>query len=161
MNAREKRIRILDLQDQHCCECEQRMKPLKNCVQHCEVGKELAQLGEGLIRNHQTRRMNTCEHWDDVCKQAVTLHAKGIGYTIIAKKLNCHPSSLRDQLKKRGVWCGESQEEILEKSRQKWNRLCKQAVMLREKGLGYPQIARQLEVAVVSLRDQMQRRGLM
>ena len=60
MNGKEKRIRILDIQGKHCQPCEFQMKPLQECMRHCEVGLELKELardyskrirGENLKKN--------------------------------------------------------------------------------------------------------------
>ncbi|EJR91159.1 hypothetical protein IKE_05745 [Bacillus cereus VD196] len=158
MNAREKRIRILDLQDEYCRNCEYNTASHTYCRENCEIGEKIAKLGEEICRSQQGRKVITSKQWDSMCKQAVSLHEQGVGYTIIAKKLGCHASSLRGQLKKRGLWNGESQKEIQEKSRKKWDRLCQQAIKLKEIGLSYPEIARQLDIATKSLRDQMSRR---
>ncbi|WP_242319024.1 hypothetical protein [Bacillus cereus group sp. BfR-BA-01349] len=160
MHAREKRIRILDLQDQHCRQCENNRKPLKHCTPYCEIGEELMYLGKKLFVDTSIRRKYTEEHWERICQQAVGLHEEGIGYTTIAKQLSCHPSGLHDQLKKRGLWCGESRKTIQENSREKWDRVCEQVVGLKEEGMSYPKMAKQLGVDVTKLRKQMKKREL-
>ncbi|PEZ37188.1 hypothetical protein CN345_11070 [Bacillus thuringiensis] len=58
MNLKEKRIRILDLQDQHCQICEYQMKPLKACIQqHCEIGKELKDLAIVLVTEEKGKNL--------------------------------------------------------------------------------------------------------
>ncbi|EOP85980.1 hypothetical protein IGM_04355 [Bacillus cereus HuB4-4] len=160
MNAKEKRVRILDLQDQYCRKCEYHMKPLKDCVQHCEAGRELSNLAQGMFEVNKGRIVKTLEQWDEICQEAATLYNQGVGFTIVAKKLGCHPSTLRDQLKKRGLWKGESQVKIQERSREKWDNFCQQALELRELGLSYQKIANRQGVAASSLRNEMSRRGL-
>ncbi|PEO37650.1 hypothetical protein [Bacillus wiedmannii] len=160
MNGRKKRIRILDLQDQNCRKCECNRKPLKNCTLHCEVGKELADLGKELFTDSSIRRKHSEEHWERICQQAAVLQEKGMGYTTIAARLKCHPSGLREQLKKRDLWRGESMKEIQENSREKWNRVCQQAVLWRKEGYTYMAIARRLGCHVTSLRVELKKRGL-
>ncbi|MDZ3952364.1 zinc-finger domain-containing protein [Bacillus thuringiensis] len=155
MNAREKRIRILDLQDQYCQRCEYKSKLLKHCTPHCEVGEELMKLGKELFVDSSIRRKYTEEHWECICQKAVILHEEGMGYTAIAKQLNCHPSGLHDQLKKRGLWCGESRKAIQENSREKWMSVCEQAVGLKEQGMSYSEMAKKLGVDVTKLRRKM------
>ncbi|MGR5965648.1 hypothetical protein ACT7DB_20720 [Bacillus cereus] len=57
MKNKEKRIRILDLQDQYCQTCEYRMQLLKECVQHCAIGQELKMLASGLFRKHKEQKV--------------------------------------------------------------------------------------------------------
>ncbi|MED2766078.1 zinc-finger domain-containing protein, partial [Bacillus thuringiensis] len=87
MEARIKRIRILDLQDQYCQKCEYEMKPLNHCIKHCEVGRELSSLAKGMF---EVRVMNTCEQWDDICQKATALYKQGLGFTKVAENLGCH-----------------------------------------------------------------------
>ncbi|MBJ8113112.1 hypothetical protein JDS99_26400 [Bacillus cereus group sp. N6] len=102
MNGRTKRIRILDLQDRFCQICEHQIKPLKECIQYCAVANELQTLASELFE--QSKRWNSKEEWDDICQQAIKLYIKGIGINIVAEKLGYPSSTLRDQLKKRGLW---------------------------------------------------------
>ncbi|MEK4418438.1 zinc-finger domain-containing protein [Bacillus sp. FSL K6-0268] len=49
MNAKETRIYILDLQDQHCAACEHRTNDSpKYCMVNCKVGADLYRLGKQL-----------------------------------------------------------------------------------------------------------------
>ena len=101
MNGKEKRIRILDIQDQHCQPCEFQMKPLKECMQHCEVGLELKKLARELVEENKGRKPK--EEWDEICRQAAKLYEQGFGTTMITKTLGCPSSTLREQLKTRIV----------------------------------------------------------
>ncbi|MGE6964196.1 hypothetical protein ACQKIW_31070 [Bacillus thuringiensis] len=158
INHKEKRIRILDLQDQYCQICEYQMKPLKVCVQqHCEIGKELKNLAAVLVTERKEKKSR--ESWDDICKQAATLYKQGFGLTHISKELSCSRSTLREQLKKRGLWTGQTQREIQEKSRRKWDNFCGRAKQLRGKGWSYPKIAQYLQTPASNLREQMRKRG--
>ncbi|MGU3438763.1 hypothetical protein ACLBXI_01420 [Bacillus cereus] len=74
MKAREKRIRILNLQDRYCRRCEYRSNPLTDCIHCCEIGKELEELGRSLVQDEQERKMHTCEEWDDLCGRAAMLY---------------------------------------------------------------------------------------
>lgn len=49
MNKRETRIRILDMQDQHCMGCQYHNSVRTYCIDDCRIGKEIYQLGTGLI----------------------------------------------------------------------------------------------------------------
>lgn len=157
MKNKEKRIRILDLQDQYCQTCEYRMKLLKECVQHCAIGQELKMLASGLFRKHKEQKSR--EEWDEICGQAAKLYEQGFGTIMITKVLSCPSSTLREQLKKRGLWKGKTQVEIQEQSQKKWNDWCQQALKLREQGMNYPKIAQHLGIPASNLRDQMRKRG--
>ncbi|WP_242319896.1 hypothetical protein [Bacillus cereus group sp. BfR-BA-01349] len=158
MKVKEKRIRILDLQDQYCQECDYQKKALIECAQHCEAGRELSSLAKEICEKKYPA--NTPEKWDTICQEAATLYNQGIGITSIAKKMGCHTTTLRDQMKKRGVWAGITQSEIQERSRKKWDDCCQRAEGLRKKGWSWPKIATYLEVPAASLRNQMSKRGL-
>ncbi|HFJ9284834.1 TPA: hypothetical protein ACGW44_002636 [Bacillus toyonensis] len=147
MNNKEKRIHILNLQDQYCQRCVYRMNPLTDCIHCCEIGQELDELGRGLIQDERGRKIRTCEEWDDICRQATVLYEQGIGSVAIAKKFGCATSTLSDQLKKRKLWKGQTQAEILECSREKWDHLCGKAFDLREQRLSYKEIAIHLGVS--------------
>lgn len=158
MDPKETRIRVLDLQDQYCQRCEYQMKPLKECIQQrCEIGKELKSLAGLLFIQNPDRRSK--ETWDDICRQAIQLYAQGVGTTHISKKLGCSHSTLREQLKKRGLWWGKTQSEIQEQSRQKWDNWCYRAKELREEGWSYPKISQYLKIPASNLRNQMRERG--
>lgn len=158
MNDKEKRIRILDLQDLYCKKCEYRIKPLTSCIQFCEIGQEVDGLAKALIMDERRRNMLTWAEWDEICHKAADLYEQGIGITIIAKRLGHSTSTLRDQLKKRKLWKGKTQAEIQECSRKKWDYWCRKALKLREQGLSYEKIARRLGVQSSNLRYQMRKR---
>lgn len=160
MKAREKRIRILNLQDQYCQRCAYRIKSLTDCVPCCEIGGILNELARGLIQDEGRKVLKTSEEWDEICGQAVILYEQGLGFTIIAKRLGYPTSTLRDQLKKRGMWKGKTQAEIQEHSRNKWDQWCQKAQKIREQGLSYEKIARYLGVPASNLRYQMNKRGI-
>ena len=158
MNPRETRIRILDLQDRYCQICEYQMQPLKECIQQqCEVGKELKNLANLLFTKNSDRKSK--ETWDDVCKQATQLYAQGFGATHISKVLGCSRSALYEQLKKRGLWKGNTKNEIQEQSQKKWDDWCDRAKKLRANGWSYPKIAESLKIPASNLRNQMRKRG--
>ncbi|MGQ7147738.1 helix-turn-helix domain-containing protein, partial [Escherichia sp. SS-MK2] len=72
------------------------------------------------------------------------MYEQGIGYPDIAQQLNCHVTTLRKELKKRGLWKGLSAEQLrvqrVKNASEKWDGLCKQAVILHEKGMSYTEI---------------------
>ncbi|KXY21507.1 hypothetical protein [Bacillus sp. FSL K6-0067] len=74
--------------------------------------------------------------------------------------MRCPASTLRDQLKRRGLWKGKTQVEIQEQSREKWNDWCQKAVQLRKQGFSNSKISQHLGVSTSSLREQMRKRGL-
>lgn len=158
MNAKEKRIRILNLQDQYCKRCGYQTKPLTDCVPCCAIGQELHQLARGLIQDEQKRRTYTHKEWHVICQQATILYEKGVRFRTIAKNLGCPATTLREQLKKRGLWKGQTQAEIQERSRKKWDYLCQKALELREQGWSYEKIATHLGVPSSNLRNQMRKR---
>ncbi|PYE87785.1 hypothetical protein [Bacillus sp. 196mf] len=157
MNGKEKRIRILDIQDQYCHTCDYQMKPLKECIQHCAIGMELRELATALFEEHRGKKSR--EEWDEICRQAAKLYEQGFGTTMITKTLSCPSSTLREQLKKRGLWKGKTQAELQEQSRKKWNDWCQQALELRGRGFSYPKIAQYLGVPASNLRNEMSKRG--
>lgn len=159
MNPKEKRIRILDLQDQYCQTCEYQMRSLKECIQihNCMVGKEFQFLTKDLFI--ESKGQKTKEEWDEVCRQAVALKEQGFGAGSISKKLDCSRSTLYDQLKRRGLWQGKNKTEIQEQSRNKWEHWCRQAKNLREQGWSYPKIAQHLKIPASNLRNEMRKRG--
>ncbi|WP_240520994.1 hypothetical protein [Bacillus cereus] len=135
------------------------MNSLTDCIQCCEIGKELGELGKTLIRDERERKIRTCEEWDDICRQASVLYEQGMGPVTIAKKFGCATSTLTEQLKKRKLWKGQTQAEILECSREKWDRLCGKAFDLKKQKLSYREIAIHLGESPYTLRYQMRKRG--
>ncbi|MGG1151509.1 hypothetical protein [Bacillus wiedmannii] len=101
MNKRETRIRILDLQDQHCIGCHYHNSVRTYCIVDCRIGKEIYQLGTGLIFDEKEPKRK--RKWDHICQQALELRSKGYTYKKIAHQLECHVSSLRKQLNQRGL----------------------------------------------------------
>ncbi|MGF9814314.1 hypothetical protein [Bacillus toyonensis] len=84
---------------------------------------------------------NKEKRWDTLCEQATVLRNKQkISYKQIAKQLGCSDSVLVDELMKRKMWQGESAERI----QKKWDGFCKQAAVLREQGMSYKHIAKQM-----------------
>ncbi|OUB36087.1 hypothetical protein BK708_02865 [Bacillus thuringiensis serovar yunnanensis] len=102
--------------------------------------------------------------WDELCKQAVLLYEQKIGCPEIAKQLNCHVSTLRKELKKRDLWQGLSAEQLrvqrVENAREKGDTLCKQTVILHEKGMSYLEISRHLGCSRSKLETELKRMGL-
>ncbi|MEX0417042.1 zinc-finger domain-containing protein [Bacillus sp. C30] len=105
MNSREKRIRILDLQDQYCMSCESRMKPLKTCISHCEVGEELKQLGTELSPSESRNRIKTkpkvYRDWEELIPKVVGLKQEGYSLYQISLMIDCSLSVLKRQMKMR------------------------------------------------------------
>ena len=64
MNARESRIHILNLQDEHCHNCQfRREQSPKYCVEQCTIGSEMYRLGTALVsckektKEYQTEKL--------------------------------------------------------------------------------------------------------
>ncbi|MGU3443306.1 zinc-finger domain-containing protein [Bacillus cereus] len=105
MNPREKRIRILNLQDQHCHTCEYRTGSHVYCMEQCKIGKEMRQLGKELVPdNEKKRKLKASDQWDERCRQAVEMKQAGYNDVKIAEKMGYHLKTLREQLKKRGLF---------------------------------------------------------
>ncbi|MBJ8025644.1 hypothetical protein [Bacillus cereus] len=77
-------------------------------------------------------------------------------YLEIAQQFGYHEHSLTKQLKQRGLWRGRTTEEYAEK----WDELCRQVVTLREQGLKYHEIAKQLGRNQSTIIRKLQERGL-
>ncbi|WP_244306144.1 hypothetical protein [Bacillus cereus] len=59
MNAKETRIQIINIQEQHCRGCEYLFGSYQRCINTCEQGKEVYHLGKSLSREENTRKKNT------------------------------------------------------------------------------------------------------
>lgn len=103
MDARKTRIRILNLQDQHCMYCEYRIGPYTQCINNCEIKKEIHQLGKGLIMDEKGREQTTKLKWNQICQQTILWRKDGFTYAQVANRLEYHVNSIRQQLKKRGL----------------------------------------------------------
>ncbi|OPA06341.1 hypothetical protein [Bacillus cereus] len=104
MSAKKTRIRIINIQEQHCRGCEYLIGPYQHCIENCEWGKEVYQLGKSLSREENTRKKNAEWKWDQLCEDTVQLRNIGISYVEIAKHLKCPAGILREHLKKRGLY---------------------------------------------------------
>ncbi|HHL0973609.1 TPA: hypothetical protein ACQUHP_005279 [Bacillus cereus] len=104
MNAKETRIQIINIQEQHCRGCEYLFASYQHCIQYCEWGKEVYQLGKSLSGEEDVRSKNAEWRWDQLCEDTVRLREIGMSYAEIAKHLKCRTSTLCDQLKKRGLY---------------------------------------------------------
>ncbi|MGR5979626.1 zinc-finger domain-containing protein [Bacillus cereus] len=71
MNAKEIRMYILDLQDQHCAACEHRTNQSpKYCLENCQVGEELYRLGKKLAPGvGQVRENPKRKNWERIDAQ--------------------------------------------------------------------------------------------
>ncbi|EJR63042.1 helix-turn-helix domain-containing protein [Bacillus cereus] len=95
------RIHFFNLQEQHCKNCQFQYMSSKQCIEECEVGKELTTLNEKAFKRRNNTVLTPKEKWNDKCKEAVSLFEQGMEYPDIAKKIGCHVSSLYRELKKR------------------------------------------------------------
>ncbi|WP_255289967.1 zinc-finger domain-containing protein [Bacillus cereus] len=78
---RQIRLKILNLQDEHCKGCKTVPKSIGNnyalarwCSENCEVGKNLKSLGESLLEG-RTQNMAEQKNWDQICVTAEKLRA--------------------------------------------------------------------------------------
>lgn len=104
MDAKETRIQIINIQEQHCPGCEYLFASYQHCIKNCEWGKEVYQLGKHLSGEENVRAKNAEWKWDQLCEDAVQLRNTGMGDAEIAQRLKCRASSLREHLKKRGLY---------------------------------------------------------
>ncbi|PEP81298.1 zinc-finger domain-containing protein [Bacillus toyonensis] len=162
MNAKEIRIYILDLQDQHCAACEHRTNQSpKYCMKNCKVGEELYRLGKELAsRIGQVRRNPKRKNWEELMPKILEMLQKEMPKYVIAVEIDCEVNTLQKQLKKMGLWQPTSRKQIQENSHKRWDERCKQAVILREKGFTYQTICKQLECSRNGLYQQLKKRGL-
>lgn len=106
MNAKEARIKILNIQDVHCKNCEYRYRQLDHCSSNCTIGKEIIKLGVflGGKEEVQKRKRKTKEEWDRICVKAAAMREDGMTYTSIAKFFGmAEGKRVAEQLKKRGL----------------------------------------------------------
>ncbi|WP_261783847.1 zinc-finger domain-containing protein [Bacillus sp. 16GRE42] len=73
---RQIRLKILNLQDEHCKGCKTVPKSIGNnyalarwCSENCEVGKNIKSLGESLLEG-RTEHMAEQRNWDQICTTA-------------------------------------------------------------------------------------------
>ncbi|MDA2452533.1 zinc-finger domain-containing protein [Bacillus cereus] len=78
---RQIRLKILNLQDEHCKGCKTVPKSIGHnyalarwCSENCEVGKNLKSLGESLLEG-RTQNMAEQKNWDQICATAEKLRA--------------------------------------------------------------------------------------
>ncbi|MEE6182174.1 MULTISPECIES: zinc-finger domain-containing protein [Bacillus] len=78
---RQIRIRILNIQDEHCKGCKTVPKSVGNnyalarwCSENCEIGEKLKTLGESLLEG-RTEHMAEQKNWDQICATAEKLRA--------------------------------------------------------------------------------------
>ncbi|MEC3018123.1 hypothetical protein P9Z80_12600 [Bacillus cereus] len=106
MNAKEARIKILDIQDRYCKNCESQYQQLDHCSSNCTIGKELIKLGVflGGKEEAQKRRRKTKEEWNRICVKAAAMREDGMTYTAIAKYFGiADGKNVSEQLRKRGL----------------------------------------------------------
>ncbi|MEK4500057.1 zinc-finger domain-containing protein [Bacillus sp. FSL R12-0069] len=106
MNAKEIRMYILDLQDQHCAACEHRTNQSpKYCLENCQVGEELYRLGKKLAPGvGQVRENPKRKNWEELMPKILEMLQKEIPMSVIAIEINCEVNTLQKQLKRMGLW---------------------------------------------------------
>lgn len=105
VSKRDIRIKIIDLQDQHCNGCEHQYKS-SHCLHNCDVGKQINKLGTALggtyVGDKPKRR--TKAEWDVLCAKTLIMLESGMTKVQIAKELEIRdPSYISEQLKKRNL----------------------------------------------------------
>ncbi|OUB08783.1 hypothetical protein BK708_36060 [Bacillus thuringiensis serovar yunnanensis] len=112
MDARKTRIRILDLLDGHCQSCEYHGgKTHPYCTETCKIGQEIQQLGASLITDEKSREYKKKVKWDKVCQDVMELKKDDLTYVQIAEILGYDKSTIRQQLKKRGLLTHKEDDE--------------------------------------------------
>lgn len=105
INKRAVRIKIINLQDQHCNGCEHQYKA-SYCLHNCDIGKQINKLGTSLggtyVGDKPKRR--TKVEWDVLCEKTLKMLESGMTKVQIAKELGIRdPSYISEQLKKRNL----------------------------------------------------------
>lgn len=105
VSKRDIRIKIINLQDQHCNGCEHQYKA-NHCLHNCYIGKQINKLGTALggtyVDDNPKRR--TKAEWDVLCAKALIMKEHGMTNVQIAKELEIRdPSYISEQLKKRNL----------------------------------------------------------
>ncbi|MES5957476.1 zinc-finger domain-containing protein [Bacillus fungorum] len=105
VNKRAIRIKIINLQDQHCNGCEHQYKP-SHCLHNCDIGKQINKLGialGGTYVGDQPKKRTKAE-WDVLCEKTLIMQEIGMTNVQIAKELGIRdPSYISEQLKKRNL----------------------------------------------------------
>ncbi|PER52649.1 hypothetical protein COI79_31325 [Bacillus thuringiensis] len=105
INKRAVRLKIINLQDQHCNGCEYRYKA-NHCLHNCDIGKQINKLGTALGGTYvgDNRKRRTKAEWDVLCAKTLIMLESGMTKVQIAKELGIRdPSYISEQLKKRNL----------------------------------------------------------
>lgn len=107
MNKAAARLRILNLMDDNCVDCEHRRdRNANHCWTKCEIGKEINALGTylGGTKIKKEVKVRTPKDWDKLCIKILKMKREGMLYKDIAVKLGIkNPSCISSQLSKRGL----------------------------------------------------------
>jgi len=106
MNAKGVRIKILNLQEQHCKNCEYRYQQLDHCRFDCTIGKQIIELGVLLGGKEEAKKRirKTKGEWDRICVKAAAMREDGMTYISIAKFFGMSDGKrVAEQLRKRGL----------------------------------------------------------
>lgn len=104
-NKRDIRIKIINLQDQHCNGCEHQYKA-SYCLHNCAIGKQMNKLGTALGGTYvgDQPKKRTKAEWDVLCGKTLKMLESGMTKVQIAKELGIRdPSYICEQLKKRNL----------------------------------------------------------
>ncbi|WP_257143257.1 zinc-finger domain-containing protein [Bacillus cereus] len=101
------RIQIVNLQDEHCAGCKKVPTYRKSgnrktswCADHCEIGKQLKQLGDRLWEG-RNETMAEERNWDTLCERAEKLRGETLSWANIADRLGVSESTLYQNVAKR------------------------------------------------------------
>lgn len=118
---RQIRLKILNLQDDHCKACKTVPKSIGNnyaiarwCSENCEIGKNLKSLGENLLEG-RTEHMAEQRNWDQLCATANKLReADSVKWTWvkIASYLGVSEKNLYYHISKRREANGTSNKRV-------------------------------------------------
>ncbi|MED2777296.1 zinc-finger domain-containing protein [Bacillus thuringiensis] len=162
MNAREQIIRILNLQDEHCHNCGYgREQSSKYCVENCTLGSEMYQLGTELVScKGQVRKSKKQKNWNELTLKLIEMLEENTPLYRMAIEIDCEVNWLRKKLREMGIWQPKTQAEWKKEMQKKWDERCKQAAILRETGMTYKAICKQLGCSQNALNQQFKKRGL-
>ncbi|WP_242136615.1 zinc-finger domain-containing protein [Bacillus cereus group sp. BfR-BA-01360] len=105
MDKKEIRIKILNLQDEHCANCKQHANT-KYCLTVCEIGKRINKLGTHIGGTYavDAPKRRTKEEWDKLCVMALSMREEGLTYAEIARKIGVNSGGyVIEQLQKRNL----------------------------------------------------------
>ncbi|MEW4150781.1 hypothetical protein Q0N88_11100 [Bacillus thuringiensis] len=111
-------------------------------------------------QNLNKNRSKLKSYWEENCQRAVVLLEKGMSLKKISNQLDCDTHSLYRELKIRNMYPNETREIKRKKNLEKWDSLCKEAVLLYKQGMSYSKISQQIGCHTTTLCTELKKRGL-